>query len=237
MFDTYKLIDPNGQRRRLICNTCQRETIHTVEAHGCGRWSDDEVMIYAGEDDYILRCGACDTVAFVSSTWNSEDTDYDHEGQEHAVRYDKQYPVPTSKDFIFDQDHTPAKLNNLLHELISAYASSLLIATTLLLRLVVEFISGDLKCKGRTLKDKIDDMAAKGFIDEEQKKLFHVIREHGNSGAHGAIAMTPTKIVAAMSVINLLIEKHYNAPGREKQIMTKAQEVLSPPTNPKSSGE
>lgn len=202
-------------------------TIHSVEAHGDGRW-DDPSGIFGGEDDYIVRCGACDTIGFVSSTWHSEDFDYDDEGNPEPVLYEKQFPVPTSKDFIFDQDHTPPKLNDLLHELVSAYASSLLISTTILLRLVVEFIAVDLKCKGKSLKLKIDAMATNGFIDEEQKKLFHVIREHGNSGAHGAIAMTPTKIVAAMSVINLLIEKHYNAPGREKQIMAKAQAVLGP---------
>ena len=139
---------------------------------------------------------------------------------------EKQFPVPLAKDFSFDQDHTSGKLNELLHELISAHAASLPIATTMMLRLVVEFIADDLNCKGRTLAKKIDAMFDNQLIDSDQKALFHKIRELGNSGAHSALAMQPTQIVAAMGVINLLIEKHYNAPGREKQIMERAQAAL-----------
>jgi len=226
MLNSYKLEELKNERRQLFCNACQRPTIHVAEAKCVGRWDDEEGMFSGGQSDYIFRCGACDEVSFVSSSWDSENYVDDYDGSQIAIRSEKHFPVPIAKDFSFNQDHTPKKLNDLLHELMSSHAASLPIATTVMLRLIVEFIASDLNCKGRSLKIKIDDMKTLNLIDEEQRKLFQKVREHGNSGAHGAIGMSSVQILAAMSIINLIIEKHYNAPGREKSIMLNAQEAL-----------
>lgn len=227
MLTKFERVSDLGERKRLHCNECGRTTIHALEAQTKGRWDDANDDFSTGREDSIYRCGACDEICFQSSVWSSEWLEHDENGDLYMPFEVKQYPVATNKDFTFDFEHTPHRLDELITELLSAYGSALMISTTIMLRLVIEFIANDIKCVGRTLKAKIDNMQQNLIIDADQARLFQKIREHGNAGAHGAIAMSNKQVLAAMSVISLLIEKHYNAPGRQNAIMKRAEADLA----------
>nr|WP_282098289.1 DUF4145 domain-containing protein [Qipengyuania xiapuensis] len=107
-----------------------------------------------------------------------------------------------------------------------ALAGSKLRLATVALRMVVEFIVTDTKCSGRTLKKKIDDLYAKGHVDETQLALLHKIREKGNAGAHERIAMSRNEMVAGIGIINLLLEKLYNSPKRQEEVIRKANQAF-----------
>ncbi|MEL6485776.1 MAG: DUF4145 domain-containing protein [Pseudomonadota bacterium] len=226
MFDEFKSIDPAGERKHLHCVRCKRATIHTLEALYEGKWNDEEAQIWGGEKHGILRCGACDAVCFETISWDSEDWDHDHNGESFFAERASQFPPPASSHFNFDTAATPGMLDRILDEMLYALAGSKLILATIGLRLSVEFIVNDKKCKGRTLADKIDDLKVQGLIDDDQLQLLHLMRTRGNKGAHEAHGMSLQELIAAMSIVDGLLEKLYNGPARHEATIKNAKRFL-----------
>ena len=228
MFDSFKRISDLGSRKKLQCNSCRRETIHTLEARCVGDWSEEYQYggVNGSSNFSLYRCGACDEVCFEHASYFSENYDHDLEGNIFLVPTEHQYPSPSSADFAFDTDFTPNDLNELIEEMLYALAGAKLKLATVALRMVVEFIVTDTKCAGRNLQKKIDDLHNKGYVDDVQVDLLHKIRVKGNSGAHERIAMNRSEMVAAISVINLLLEKLYNGPKREADVIKKANQAF-----------
>lgn len=193
-----------------------------------GRWDDDHQrgQIYGWTNFSLYRCGACDEVCFETASYFSEQSDHDAEGNTFLIPDENQYPAPSSADFAFDTDFTPSDLNELIEEMLYALTGSKLKLATVALRMVVEFIVTDTECAGRDLKKKIDDLHKKEYVDDVQATLLHKIREKGNAGAHERIAMTRNEMVAGISIINLLLEKLYNGPARQADVIKKANHAF-----------
>lgn len=229
MFDTFERETELSGRKRLQCNDCRRQTIHTLEARCIGKWDDDQDHgLYGGAEFSLYRCGACDAVCFEKSSWFSEDYDHDDQGEMYLTRTEVQFPPPSSADFAFDTDFTPPELNALIDEMIYALAGSKLKLATVALRMVVEFIVTDKQCAGRNLEKKISDLHAKGHVDDTQLDLLHKIRQKGNAGAHERVAMNRNEMVAGIAIINLLLEKLYNGPARHAEVIKKANQAFKP---------
>ena len=227
MFDSFTRNDELKSRKKLQCNECRRQTIHTLEAQCVGKWDEDSGHLYGGTEFSLYRCGACDEeVCFEKSSWFSEEYEQDEDGNAHFVRSEIQYPPPSSADFAFDTDFTPSEVNELIDEMLYALAGSKLKLATVALRMVVEFIVTDTKCAGQNLQKKIEDLHAKGHVDVTQVELLHKIREKGNAGAHQRIAMSRNEMVAAISIINLLLGRLYNGPARQDDVIKKANQAF-----------
>lgn len=226
MMDEFKRDDQARERKNLHCGKCERQTIHNLESRCMGSWSDSESGFSAYERYSIFRCGACDAVCYETVSSNSEDMDHYDDGMPYAVEHAIQYPVPVSAHFTFDTESIPSQLDSILDEMLYALAGSKLVLATIGLRLAVEFIVNDTKCSGRNLDKKIDDLRAKGHIDDDQKDLLHRIRKLGNAGAHEAKGMGTNELVAAMSIIEGLLEKLYNGPARHKATIKRAKLLL-----------
>jgi hypothetical protein len=214
MLDTFTRDADFAERSILHCADCKRATIHVLEARCSGQWSDEEALVNGGSSYSILRCGACDNVCYESTFWDSEDVDYDFDGNQIANVRRLQYPAPVSVHFTFNTDSTPDRLNRILDEMLYALAGSQMILATIGLRLAIEFIVKDKKCSGRNLRLKIDSLRTLDLIDDDQKLILHSIREKGNAGAHEALGMNANELVAGMSIIEGLLEKLYNGPAR-----------------------
>jgi hypothetical protein len=229
MFDTFKRIENPSSRKKLRCNECKRGTIHSLEAQCRGDWQQDfggGNSADGGTEFSLYRCGACDEVCFEKSSWCSEEWDHDSDGNSFLIRTDQQYPAPSSSEFTFNTEFTPHELNELIEEMLYALTGSKLKLATVALRMVIEFIVTDTKCAGRGLQKKIDDLHAKDVIDDTQLDLLHRIRIKGNAGAHERKAMSRDEMVAGISIINLLLEKLYNAPKRQADAISKANKAF-----------
>ena len=229
MFDTFKRINEPSSRKMLQCNDCRRSTIHTLEAQCSGDWSDEDPIgghVSGGTEFALYRCGACDAVCFEKSSWCSEGFDHDENGVMYLTRDETQYPPPSSADFTFNTNYTPQPLNELIEEMLYALAGGKLNLATVGLRMVIEFIVNDTKCAGRNLDKKIDDLHTKNLIDESQRDLLHKIRMKGNAGAHQGIAMNTREMVASIGIVDLLLEKLYNGPGRHADTIKKAKQAF-----------
>ena len=93
--------------------------------------------------------------------------------------------------------------------------------------MVLEFICKDANCTGRTLEKQVDDLQAKSLIDADQHNLLQKIRKRGNAGAHQAYGMNTRELISGMEIIDLLIEKLYNQPGKSADRVTRAKKVLT----------
>lgn len=227
MYSEFNRISELDSRKKLRCNECRRETIHTLEALCVGRWEDGPPNdVFGGTEYSLFRCGACDEVCFETSSWFSEHYDQDEHGDTYFVRDERQFPPPSSADFAFDVDFIPNELNALIDEMLYSLSGSKLRLATVALRMIIEFIVTDKDCAGRTLQKKIDDLRAKGHVDDTQLQLLHKIRKKGNAGAHERLAMTRIEMVAAISLINILLEKLYNGPARQEEAIKKANQAF-----------
>jgi len=229
VFDTFKRIEINDQRKLLQCNECKRQTIHMLEARCTGDWSYEHPVgghISGGSHFSLFRCGACDAVCFEKDVWDSEAIEHDEQGNIHTLHDYEQFPPPSSADFSFDTAHVPHALSELIDEMMYALAGGKFNLATIGLRLVIEFIVNDKKAAGRSLLSKIDDLKLNDHIDEDQRLLLHKIRVKGNKGAHEGISMNKMEMVAGMSIVALLLEKLYNGPARHADAIQKAQRAF-----------
>ena len=92
--------------------------------------------------------------------------------------------------------------------------------------MIVEFIVTHSNCLGRNLDKKINDLHAKGIVDVTELELLQKIRLKGNAGVHKRIAMNRNEMVAGIGIINLLLEKLYNSPKRQEEIVKKANQAF-----------
>lgn len=235
MFDKFVRIADLDKRKKLQCNDCKRQTIHYLEAQCRGNWSEAHSLgeIYGYTDFSLYRCGACDEVCFEKSTFFSEIFDHDEDGNSFLIPTEEQYPPPSSADFAFDTSFTPAKLDELIEEMLYALAGGKLNLATVALRMVIEYIVHDAKCAGRNLHTQLQNLFKNGHVDEVQHELLQKIREKGNDGAHRRKAMTRNEMVAGIGVVNLLLEKFYNGPARQDEIVKKANQAFQEPRKDK----
>jgi hypothetical protein len=155
--------------------------------------------------------------------------DQDEDGNLYPVTAYTQYPPPSSASFAFNTEYAPGALEELIEEMMYTFAGVKLTLATIGLRLVIEFIVNDTKCSGGNLKKKIDNLHVQGHVDEPQRALLHKIRERGNAGAHEASPMNKSELIAGMGVVQLLLEKLYNGPGRSAELMRKATQAFKEP--------
>lgn len=229
VFDTFKRVAEPAGRKKLQCNDCKRATIHTLEAQCQGDWSEEHPVggvMNGGTTFSLYRCGACDSVSYEKSSWDSESFEHDENGQMYSVNTDLQYPPPSSAEFSFNTDYTPYSLNVLIEEMLYALAGGKLNLATVGLRMVIEFIVTDTKSAGNNLADKIDDLHKTDVVDIPQRDLLHKIRKKGNAGAHEGVPMTAREMAAGMGIVGLLLEKLYNGPGRSKDAIKKAEHAF-----------
>ncbi len=226
MFDTFRREAEPNERKMVHCSDCKRQTIHSLEARCFGAWDDRSAQVSGGAAYSIYRCGACDFVSFETKSWDSEDVDYDEDGNVYHPDNTKQYPAPVSAHFDFNTASTPHVLDDILDEMLYALAGSKNRLATIGLRMAIEFIVDDKECAGTTLVQKINDLRKQDLIDDDQKDLLHRIRKKGNDGAHQAKGMNTAEIVAAMSIIEGLLERLYNGPARYEATMKKAKQLL-----------
>lgn len=224
MFDKFERVSGLSERKQLHCNSCRRKTIHAIEGQCRATWGDGHVD--GGYTFSTYRCGGCDTVCYETASWHSEDYDYDDDGHIYAVTTYTQYPPPSSASFAFEMEYVPPALTNLIEEMMYAFAGTKLTLATVGMRMVIEFIVNDANCPGKNLLAKIDALHAQGLIDERQQALLQKIRTRGNAGAHGAAAMAPKELVAGMGVLQLLLERIYNGPGRHAELMRQAERAF-----------
>lgn len=116
-------------------------------------------------------------------------------------------------------------------EIDKAYQSALEIrhvdvnAFAVLLRKVIESVCQDRGASGKSLNDKLKDLAQKGDIPSHLAEMAHSVRKLGNVGAHFGADLTPTEASLLNNLCRAILEYVYAAPSLIEQVRLSLERI------------
>ncbi|MES2225912.1 MAG: DUF4145 domain-containing protein [Patescibacteria group bacterium] len=192
---------------RLECDNCGKATPHTQ----CGKAVehekvdvDDDFPPFEIQWNYIFaQCDVCaDVCLFVSGDYDPEDIT-------------QLFPVKK------DLKDVPEGVRISYSEAKRVKGASP-VAFAVMVRRTLEYICRDKGASGKDLKQKLDDLSAKGIIPETLAKMSHVLRDRGNQGAHAVDEkMTSHDARTLDDFLLAVIEYVYIAPAKLAKTQTK----------------
>jgi hypothetical protein len=216
---------------KIRCISCKQKTNHTIISN-YEETQVDEEFNYWIIDYQIVKCNGCNDISFrkISSDPNQCIPIYygDNEVDYEPIEYEDLYPPRhIDRDPLKDNDlfqYTPEKIADIYTETNKSINNKLTILSPIGLRALMEAICNDLIAAEvmpdniRNLKEKIDFLVKKGYLQEISKDILHRIRTIGNESAHECEEQKMDEISLAMEVIEALIKSLYIHPKRFNKI-------------------
>lgn len=193
-----------GKKDRLSCRRCDHPTWHVVIA-SADEYSypedESEALISGYETHYqIVQCLGCDEVSFCKRHW--EQADQWEWVDVFPPRLAGRKPLRRIKLL-------PSQVGHIYRETHAALVSEQPILAAVGLRALVEAVCKEKKAGGVTLRDRIDDLVAKGILTSAGAAILHRTRFLGNRAAHEATPASKQVLSAAMDVVEHLLESVY----------------------------
>lgn len=176
------------------CPTCDGERTCDVHGHVYTSWSwrEGEYGMDGGVDHSLLQCRGCETVFYLSDSWDSESMDYSYGPTGETVvepdRTKATYPPPKSKtkpkwlDAIGKIDD---QLHEILNELYQAHDNGSLILTAVGMRTALDRGTEVLGIDAsKTFAQKLADLQTAGWIGATEHDILEVVTDAGNAAAH-----------------------------------------------------
>lgn len=160
----------------ILCGHCGNKTPHNLlsETNANERIEYKEQTFVDVQSQYsITKCGTCNQVS-IFSRW-----DIDHEDTKDLNLAVRVYP-PNK----YLSSGVPEKISDGYKEAYKLLKISPK-AYVILIRRALELMCKDKDAQGRDLNDKIKDLAQRGIIPSLFLDMGHLIRQIGNTGAHG----------------------------------------------------
>lgn len=202
------------------CPHCRGE--RTCEVHGLvdkqWQWSDDHGnSVEGGTEHSLMECRGCETVFYISSSWNSEAVDYwtDSSGEMRATyTYEKNtYPKPEShaKPVWFDAlIHVDPSLYRILGEMYVAYDNSTYILAAIGLRTALDRATEVLGIDpAMKFVEKLQALLKGGWIGETEKELLAVVTDAGNAAAHRGWEPTEQEASQLMMAMEVFLQRAF----------------------------
>ena len=178
------------------CPTCDAD--RTCDVHGkinkTWSWEDrgGRYSFDGGTEHFLLECRGCETVFYLTDSWNSEDMDhyYGPDGEElsEPARNRRSYPSPASqtKPIWFDAlVKIDPQLQNVLNEIYLAYDQSAYILTAVGLRTALDRATEVLGIDPAiSFDEKLARLKTGGWIGATEHDVLDVITNAGNAAAH-----------------------------------------------------
>jgi hypothetical protein len=194
-----------GNRYRLICGTCDRETVHVVVRSAEYRWNEkfrDHAL--DGTDEYqVVECQGCETVSFRHCSYFSEDWEVDAEtGEFRPITRVRLYPSRLKgRKELEHLYRLPQAVRHIYEETLAAITNMLPILTGIGIRALVEAMSKERSAKGSNLEARLDDLVVQGVVTKAGAEILHSLRIMGNTAAHEASPPTLADLNAAFDAI------------------------------------
>jgi hypothetical protein len=189
---------------RVHCNTCGRETKHTVVAV---RRQGDSSPAGVGYDDLevtyyttwtMLECRGCGHVCLKSVEWFSE---WNH--GEEIITF---FPPQVSRKAPDWLDELPEQIQRLVKEVYAALhadsRSLAMMGVRAILDLYIVNRIGDLG----TFRDKLKALEAQGHLSSQQVKLLDAALNAGHAAAHRGHIPSAEDLEAAMDIVENLLQ-------------------------------
>jgi hypothetical protein len=208
-----------GESRTVDCRRCNGQTNHTV-CNSLGlAWEDYGANLQGTENYEIIRCLGCDNISFRIGFSNSEDIEYDLEGNSFYPETEKLYPSRLkSRTSLTDADSLPRKIRYVYTETHAALRIKLRILAGIGIRTLIEAVCLEEGAKGKNLKTKINDLVKKEVLTKKNATILHKTRFLGNRTAHEIKPPSDPELDVAFDIVENLLETVYIIPEKAEQL-------------------
>lgn len=196
--------EPNLPRLQLPCLRCNHPTWHEVVARGDSRIYMNDGASWSAEIYQVVRCPGCRTHSFMVSDADSSLPEGTNTGWSlYPPRGDMTRP------WLEGFHHLPSHLLPLYRETHDALRASQPILAAVGIRALVEAVCRHKRVSGRTLKQRIDALTARGILTPIDAAALHRTRFLGNRVAHQAAPASEAVLHAAMRIVDHLLASTY----------------------------
>jgi len=200
---------------KLPCRKCDGKTFHKV-LHSIHTDEVTDYDIFIWQDFEIVRCQGCGEISFRSNSICSEDIHYDLvTGEEKLDENVEIYPNRIAgRKQVKDMYLLPKIVLKIYKETHAALCGKLNILAGIGVRALTESICKEKGANGRSLKQKIDDLAKNGILTKDNAETLHRTRLLGNKAAHGISPSTEEELDIAMDIVENLLKTVYIIPEK-----------------------
>lgn len=207
------------------CNTCKRDTYHTVIRAVEYKLTLDAEPEHVKEDGLwlngtaqIIVCDGCNTISFRDKYFFSEDP-----GLNENIYPPRETKTDLDELYLRDEVYTvPRIVRTIYKETLLAIERENPTLAGIGIRAIIESVCNEKKAKGRTLNNKIDKLVDMSLLTKKGAEILHGIRLLGNQAAHKMKAPSKEQIIASMKVIDHLLLGVYVLPY-EASVLPKAK--------------
>lgn len=212
---TIKIVNPDKKEIWAPCATCGKNTAHMALTQvNLFDESDDGYFQWSSEN-YTLMCGGCKTVSFCVESSNSEDMEYNKDGDPIHTVTQKVYPGRVAgRPLLEDVQLLPYGIATVYKQTHEAICGKQTILAGIGLRAIVDAVCQEKNAEGADLSQKINDLVAKGITTQSGADILHSIRLIGNESAHQAKANSESELLTALEVVEHLLLGVYLIPQK-----------------------
>lgn len=218
------------------CNTCKRNTYHTVIRAVEYKLTLDaepehvkEVGLWLNGIAQIIVCDGCNTISFRDKYSFSEEP-----GPNEDIYPPRETKTDLDELYLRDEVYNvPRIVRTIYKETFLAIERENPTLAGIGIRAIIESVCNEKKAKGRTLNNKIDKLVDMSLLTKKGAEILNGIRLLGNQAAHKMKAPSKEQIIASMKVIDHLLLGVYVLPY-EASVLPKAkteEETKLPDTN------
>jgi hypothetical protein len=214
----------------LKCGHCGNRAPQAIVAQHADYTQHEQQGVEWNESKHyeLLQCPACSGVTLRTFFWHDGYMD-EAEGPTYDVLYPSERPKPRGLPGSVAADYEAAQ--RVKHLSPNAYG--------VLLGRVLELVCVDRNAKGRSLHEKLKDLATKGEIPAKLVDVAQSLKDLRNVGAHAALGdLTPGEVPILEDLTRAILEYVYSAPALAEAAvkslagMKKKREKAGPTSEP-----
>lgn len=188
------------------CGSCDRDTFHKILFT-----KDETEHEYHIEISYqVVECCGCRNRSFRKVVFDFESV-YQISDDEWEVPQDITiYPgILKGHRSLPDINEAPDVVSKIYRQSLNAIKDGATILAGIGLRATIEAICNTEGISGRTLENRIDNLAKKGLVSQKDAERLHAIRFMGNDAAHEIQSNDQRSLIIALRIVEHLIVNLY----------------------------
>ncbi len=203
------------------CRQCGGNRTHKVLAKEKRPWGDQDV--FGCETWFILECAGCHTIGSAHEEWNSEEYDYDDEGNIESLTRITQYPPSSTRqkpDYGFDLfcalSNDELWIDHLHGEIYAALGLKSFSLAAMGIRTIVDYIVTSKSGEESPFPIKVKRLLDSGEISELHSDSLIAAFEMGSATDHRGHRPSESDTFLMLDIAEALIVRFYIAPIRAK---------------------
>lgn len=225
--------ESKGKTLKATCERCSRETNHRVLKSVETYESSEDYDIHEGGSFQIIECAGCGWISFRQMWWSSEVREQVDDLEGPPIENFLLFP-PRRKGirWLEHEHYLPPTIRQLYKEKMYALTNDQPILTGIAIRALVEAVCSHYGATARGLKARVEELAAKGKLSEDQKQSLHGCRCLGNDAAHEANVPTDEELEIANDIADGLLKAAFIHPFLRERLPKDKPPKAKPPKVP-----